>query len=438
MSVESPLALLKQRRFLPLFTTQFLNAFNDSFFRTAMVMLVVYTIYSNPEEEAQFSTVAQALFILPFFVLSAVSGQLADAKDKAWLIRIIKTAEIGIMLVGAAGLLLHNVPLMLAALLAMGTHSTFFGPIKYAILPQHLDKDHVLAGTGMVEAGTYVSILLGTIVGGILPSNAAAVCVILVALVGRFSASFVPPALPDPDAPVAKIDWNIFRASWTLTRDIMGVKRVRLAIICISFFWAIGALLAAQFPPLVKNALGADESVATLFLSVFSIGVAIGSIVVNQMLGGKVSARHSPVAANVMGLFVLLLWWAVEHASPEPGHMVGIAEFLASPIAEVSLFALFGIAVFGGMYVVPLYAFLTVTVARNQTARAIAVNNIINSGFMVAAAGLLSGLIAMGISIERTLILVAGACLVSGGIAILLHRESEKIDQESTFSTHSG
>src|SRR4029077_9375397 len=150
-----PFRLLPKRRFLPLFATQFLGAFNDNLFRTAMIMLVIYRIYNNPAQEAAFSAVAGGLFILPFFVLSALSGQLADCHDKAQIIRIVKTAEIAIMLVGAAGLLLPSIPMMLAALLAMGTHSTFFGPIKYAILPQHLEEDQVLPGTGLVEAGTY-------------------------------------------------------------------------------------------------------------------------------------------------------------------------------------------------------------------------------------------------------------------------------------------
>src|SRR5215211_1619791 len=160
--------LLRARRFLPIFVTQFLGAFNDNLFRTAMVMLVIYGIYGDPEQEATFSAIAGGLFILPFFLLSALAGQLADANDKAKIVRIVKTAEIAIMIFGAAGLLLHNVPLMLVALTAMGIHSTFFGPIKYAILPQHLRKDEVLGGTGLVEAGTYIAILAGTIIGGLL------------------------------------------------------------------------------------------------------------------------------------------------------------------------------------------------------------------------------------------------------------------------------
>ncbi len=427
---SSPMQLLRQRRFLPLFITQFLGAFNDNLFRTAMVILAIYSVFNDEAKEAQFSTLAQALFILPFFLLSAVSGQLADSRDKAGMIRFIKTAEIIIMVAGAAGLLLFNIPLMLIALFAMGIHSTFFGPIKYAILPQHLDKDSVLGGTGLVEAGTYVAILLGTIVGGVIPHQWAAAGVLIVAIIGRVAGGKVPPAPPVGDGTSVPVDWNIFRASWTLARMVMKVKRVRLAIICISFFWSIGALLGAQFPPLVKNALGADKNVATLFLAIFSVGVAVGSIAVNKMLKGQVSARYSPVAANMMGLFVLLLWWGVTQWNAIPGYRLGVREFISYPIADLILIALFGIAVFGGMFVVPLYAFLTVTVAQSETARTIAVNNIVNSGFMVAATLSLGGLVALGATIEGTLIYVAFACLVAGGIAIFLHRSAEEAEAE--------
>lgn len=409
--------LLGQRRFLPLFVTQFLGAFNDNLFRTAMVILAIYTIFNDPEQEAQFSTIAQALFILPFFLLSAVSGQLADSRDKAAIIRIVKNAEIVIMVFGAAGILMHNIPLMLGALFAMGVHSTFFGPIKYAILPQHLGEKDVLAGTGLVEAGTYVAILLGTIVGGIIPATWAAAGVLIVAVAGRISGGMVPAAPPERAGAAIRVDWNIVRASWSLTRETMHVRRVRLAIVCISFFWSIGALLAAQFPPLVKNALGADEQVATLFLAIFSIGVAVGSVAVNRLLNGAVSARYSPISAILMAASVLLLWWAVGQWTPQGPGLLGVRAFVSIPIADLVLFALFGIAVFGGMFVVPLYAFLTVTVDKAETARTIAVNNIVNSGFMVVATLSLSALIGLGATIGGTLLYVSAACLVAGLIA---------------------
>lgn len=415
-------ALMKQRRFLPLFTTQFLNAFNDNFYKMAMVILVTFTIYKDPETEAWFNALAGGLFILPFFVFSALAGQLADSTDKTKMIRIIKTAEIGIMVVGAIGIWLHNVPLMLLALFAMGTHSTFFGPIKYAILPQHLQDDEVLAGTGWVEAGTYIAILGGTIVGGLTPPHIAIPGIIIVAVIGRLTASFVPSAPPEKEAEGLVIDHNVFRSSWRLVNSTMHIPRLFLAIVSISFFWAIGAILAAQFPPLVKNALGADNTVATLFTAIFSVGVAIGSIIVNRLLKGKVSARYSPGSVIVMGLFVLDLWWSVKNWVHADGKLMNWLEFLSLTAGDRIIVALLGIAIAGGMFVVPLYAFLTTTVAKSQTARTIAANNIVNSGFMVAATLLLSVLIGLGLTIDDTLLMVAVMCLVSALLAWRLHK----------------
>lgn len=415
-------ALMKQRRFLPLFATQFLNAFNDNFYKMAMVILVTFTIYKDPETEAWFNALAAGLFILPFFLFSALAGQLADSTDKTRLIRLIKSAEIGIMVVGAAGIWLHNVPLMLLALFSMGMHSTFFGPIKYAILPQHLHEDEVLAGTGWVEAGTYIAILGGTIVGGLTPPHIAIPGIVIVAIIGRLTASSVPAAPPEKEAEGLKIDHNVFRSSWQLVNGTMHIPRLFLAIVSISFFWAIGAILAAQFPPLVKNALGGDNTVATMFTAIFSVGVAIGSIIVNRLLKGHVSARYSPGSVIVMGLFVLDLWWSVKGWQHADGTLMDWREFLSITAGDRLIFDLFGIAVAGGMFVVPLYAFLTTTVAKSLTARTVAANNIVNSGFMVAATLLLSVLIGLGLTIADTLLMVAAMCLVSAWLAWKLHK----------------
>ncbi|MBL9071175.1 MAG: MFS transporter [Sphingopyxis sp.] len=416
------LVLLKQRRFLPLFATQFLNAFNDNFYKMAMVILATFTIYKDPETEAWFNALAGGLFILPFFLFSALAGQLADSTDKTRLIRLIKTAEIGIMIVGAAGIWLHNVPLMLLALFSMGMHSTFFGPIKYAILPQHLGEDEVLAGTGWVEAGTYIAILGGSIVGGLTPPHIAIPGIICVAIIGRLTASHVPPAPPEKEAEGLAIDHNVLRSSWQLVNGTMHIPRLFLAIVSISFFWAIGAILAAQFPPLVKNALGADNTVATMFTAIFSVGVAIGSIIVNRLLKGHVSARYSPGSVIVMGLFVLDLWWSVKGWTHRDGSLMDWREFLSLTAGDRIIVDLLGIAVAGGMFVVPLYAFLTTTVAKSQTARTVAANNIVNSGFMVAATLLLSVLIALGLTIDDTLLMVAAMCLLSAWLAWKLHK----------------
>ena len=413
---------MRERRFGPLFATQFLNAFNDNLFKAAMVILVIYTIYNEPAQEAGFSALAGGLFILPFFLFSALAGQLADSRDKAFIIRIVKSAEIVIMVVGAAGLLLHNIPLMLIALFSMGVHSTFFGPIKYAILPQHLNADDVLGGTGLVEAGTYIAILGGTIVGGIMPSRWAAVGVVLTAIIGRISAGYVPDAPPAPDAPQFKLDFHLLRSSIALVSRTMHIRRLFLAIVAISFFWAIGAILAAQFPPLVKNVLGADQKVATLFMAMFSVGIAIGSVAVNLLLKGTVSARYSPISVIVMGLFVLDLWWTVNHWPPNPPELRGLAAFVSLSVADRVLVDLLGISIAGGMFVVPLYAFLTTTVAKTETARTIAANNIVNSGAMVASALLLGLLIKAGVTIADSLLLVAISCVISAWIAYRLHQ----------------
>lgn len=426
--MQTSMALLRKRRFLPLFVTQFLNAFNDNFFKMAMVMLITYSILQGGEaEEAYYNALAGGIFILPFFLLSAISGQLADSGDKTRIIRIVKSAEIFIMLTGAAGIWLHSIPLMFLALFAMGVHSTFFGPIKYGILPQHLKEDEVLGGTGLVEAGTYIAILTGTIVGGILDPGMSAIGVIAVALIGRVAAQYVPPAPPEDDAPSGAIDWNIFRSSWHLVRNTMHVPRLFLAIMAISFFWAIGAVLAAQFPPMVKNALGGDNTVATLFTAIFSVGVATGSVLINRILAGKVSAKYAPASVLAMGAFVLILWWAVKgwahipDTTQDADALLNYAEFWALPQGDIILFALLGIAVAGGMFVVPLYAFLTTTVGKSQTARTVAANNIVNSGAMVIGALVYGLLTAMNISTADTLFLTAAACLISAWISWKLH-----------------
>ncbi|SFR79400.1 MFS transporter [Sphingomonas jatrophae] len=419
--MQSTVRLLGQRRFLPLFLTQFLNAFNDNLFKTAMVILVTFTIYNDPEQELFFSAVAGGLFILPFFLFSTLSGQLADSIDKTRIIRFVKSAEIVIMVGGAAGLLLHSIPLMLTALFAMGVHSTFFGPIKYAILPQHLEPDEVLGGTGLVEATTYGAVLIGTIVGGLVSPHAAAAMVVVTAIIGRLLATQVPPAPPEPHERI--IDFRIIRSSIALISATMHVRHLFLAIVSISFFWAQGAILAAQFPPLVKNVLGSDKEVATLFLAIFSVGVAIGSVVINKLLAGKVSARWSPAAALVMGLFLLDLWWTVSGwPAAGGGRLLEWSEFIVMPRAERVLFDLFGVAVFGGIFVVPLYAFLTTSVPKDQTARTVAANNIVNSGAMVGSTVILAGLVHVGVTVAQTMLLVAVMSIGAAALARMLHR----------------
>ncbi|MDF8334803.1 MFS transporter [Novosphingobium cyanobacteriorum] len=448
--------LLRQRRFLPLFVTQLLGAFNDNLYKNAMVLYVVYSLYNSEAEEARFSAIASAAFIVPFVALSALAGQLADLRDKAGIIRIVKACEIGIMAVGAGGLFMAwqgvqvttiAIPLMLAALFAMGLHSTFFGPIKYAILPQHLHPEEVLAGTGMVEAGTYIAILAGTILAGWIPVEAAAVTVVVTALLGFFAGRQVPSAPPQQadrplEFPLLRPFLNHWRnplaralgflpvlladqglSAWRLVRNTLHYRPVFLAIMSISFFWTIGAVLFIQFPPLAKNVLDASKEVASLFLVVFSVGVAIGSVAINRMLKGKVSARFAPASVLVMGLFIVAFHVVCQSWTPHPtGTLLDAWAFVAEPLAVPLLLSLLGIAVAGGMFVVPLYAFLTTMVDKAETARTIAANNVVNSFAMAIGAVLAMGLSAAGVSIVNQLLLSAAMCLVSALLGWLLHK----------------
>jgi hypothetical protein len=439
--------LLGTRRFLPLFATQMLGAFNDNLFKNAMVLFVVYQVYNNEQAETWFSAITTGVFILPFFLLSALSGQLADATDKARIIRIVKACEIAIMIAGAAGLLMawmlygpsgqawltrHApylqpvfhilfMPLLLLALFAMGVHSTFFGPIKYAILPQQLRADEVLGGTGLVEAGTYIAILGGTLLAGVISVQASAAAVIAIAVVGYLTGRRVPPA------PALEgghpIDLNVVRSSIRLVQATLHIPRLYLAIVAISFFWTIGAVLFIQFPPLVKNVLTSDKSVASLFLAIFSVGVAIGSVAVNRLLKNQVSARYATPSVLAMGLFVVAFHiTAKTWIGAADGTLYRIGDFIHHPGAMPLVGSLLGIAVAGGMFVVPLYAFLTTTVPKAQAARTVAANNIVNSGAMVIGSVLALGLTQIGVTTEDQLLLAAAMCVVSAWLAWKLHK----------------
>jgi len=404
--------LLRRRRFLPLFVTQLFNAFNDNLYKTTMVLFVVYAVYNDETTESSFSSLASALFILPFFILSALAGQLADMRDKAKIIRTVKMCEIGLMMIGAAGLymawrgiMVHTVaiPLLLLALFLTGVQSTFLGPIKYAILPQHLKKDEVLAGTGLVEAGTYIAILMGTILAGPLAvdyTGWAAMGIIVISCIGYMISRQIPPAPPLGE--IEKLDWHVLRASVKLVRDTMHNAEVYYAILAISFFWTIGAVLFIQFPPLAKNTIMASPEVASLFLVVFSIGVAIGSVAVNALLKGKVSARYSPASVIVMGIFVVAFYVVAKlWEADQPADLLDVGEFIAWPMASLLMLCLLGISVAGGMFVVPLYAFLTTRVSPDKASRTIAANNIVNSGAMVGGSLLAMALSAVGVPITE-------------------------------------
>ena len=421
------LGLLRRRRFLPLFATQFGGAFNDSLFKQAVVLFATFHIFSDAEVEQSFTALVTGLSILPFILFSAIAGQLADAHDKARITRTVKTAEIAIMLLGAAGLLVAErghtqagIALMLAAVFLLGLHSTFFGPIKYAILPQHLPADDVLGGTGLVEAGTYLAILLGTIIAGYISIRWAAAGVLAVAVLGWFTGRRVPPA--PRVGPRLAINLNPFTASWRLVAATLHIPRLYLAIGAISYFWTIGAVLIIIFPSLVKNVLTTTPVVASLFTATLSVGIAIGSVVINTLLRGRISARYAPASVIAMGVFVVAFSLVVRTWVPAPaGHLYDWSEFIRQPRAALVLLALLAIAVTGGMFVVPMYAFLTTTVERDHTARTVAANNVVNSAAMAIGSVAVIGISAAGVTAENMLFVVAAMCLGAAWLAGRLH-----------------
>lgn len=422
--------LLRSRRFLPLFVTQLLNAFNDNLYKNAMVLFVVYAVYDSPQAETFVSGLATALFVLPFVLLSATSGQLADMRDKTRIIRWVKLAEIFIMLVGASGLYMAAqglavdtiaIPLMFLALFGMGIHSTFFGPIKYAILPQHLEKDEVLAGTGLVEAGTYIAILMGMVLGGALPIMWSTIGVLLIAVVGYAVCRTIPPAPPQTSE--TKVEWNPWNASRSLIKFAMGDLQLRYAVLAISYFWTIAAILSVQFIPLAKNVLLADKQVAAVMLVAFSAGIAIGSVSINHLLKGNISARYSTASVLVMGLLLISFYLLAKSWSLQPANeLFTVTEFLRQPLALLLTANLLMIAIAGGMFVVPLYAFLTTRVSKSQASRSVAANNLISSLFMVVGAGGAGALGLLGIPLEEQLLVNLVLVLLAAKLGRQLHK----------------
>ncbi|GAA5174870.1 MFS transporter [Niveibacterium umoris] len=389
MTIEhNPFSLLKTRRFLPLFTTQFLGAFNDNVLKQALLLLITFqggeVMGLSPALMVQ---VASGLFVLPMFLFSASAGQIADAFDKARLIRWVKLAEVGIALIAAAGFFFKQVPLLLTALFLMGLHSTVFGPLKYAILPQHLHPDEVVGGNAWVESGTFVAILLGSILGGLLiavpgtgPAWAGGACVVL-AICGFFACQAIPSA---PPLGTVKLNWNPFTEIAQNMRIARGNRTVFMGMMGISWFWFYGAMMLSQFGPFVKDVIGGSEHLSTFLLSTFIIGIALGSLLAERASGGKVELGLVPLASIGMTVFGVDLYFA-SPATPHAG--IEVAGFLALPGAWRLMADLVLIGVFGGLYTIPLYALIQTRCEPAYRSRIVAANNILNAGFMVASAG---------------------------------------------------
>jgi MFS family permease len=406
-------ALLASRRFGPLFWAQFLSAFNDNALKNALVLMIAYGADAGSQTSAQILIpLAGGLFILPFFLCSATAGKLADQHDKARMIRLIKLAEIAVMLAAAAGVAAGSAAVLLALLGVMGVAAAFFGPLKYAILPDLLAPHELLLGNALVEAGTFLAILLGTIAGVLIADRhgAALVAALIVAVaLAAWTASLAIPAT-GAAAARSRVRWNLFAATAGLIREAVVEPTPFRAMLGISWFWLVGAVYLSQFPGYVRFTLGAEETVVTLFLTVFSIGIGLGSLLCSRILGGRVSARTVPWGALGIGLFSIDLW----HASPSAGsgEPAGIGAFLLAPPHWRILADLLGIAVSGGIFIVPLYAILQVASERARRARAIAANNVVNAAAMVASALLVMALIAAGIGIPALFLLSGAATIV--------------------------
>jgi acyl-[acyl-carrier-protein]-phospholipid O-acyltransferase/long-chain-fatty-acid--[acyl-carrier-protein] ligase len=419
-----PLALLRARRFAPLFTTQFLSAFNDNALKNALVLMLAY----QPElarglPAGMLIPLAGALFILPFFLGSATAGELADSHDKSRIIRIIKLSEIAVMAVAAAAVLTGSTWGLLSLLFVMGIEATFFGPLKYAILPDLLGMDELLLGNALVEAGTFLAILFGTIAGMVIATSHGAGAVsglIVVVALGAWGASRAIPATA-PSAPSTRVNRNFIAATAHLITDARRETVRFRSILGISWFWLVGATYLSQFPTYVRNYLRAEEAVVTLFLTVFSVGVGVGSLLGSRILKGKISARIAPWGALGLALFSIDLWLAspLHESVTADAAMLNVAEFLRSPAHWRILADLLGMAASGGVFVLPLYALLQTAGDARRRARAIGANNVVNAAAMVLSALAVIALLAVGVSVPGLFLLTGVATL---GVAALFWR----------------
>ncbi len=374
------LALLTTRRFGPLFATQFLGAFNDNLFRTALVFIVAYDVAAaDPKQAALLASTAAGLFIAPFFLFSGIAGSVADARDKAGITRLVKLSEIAFMALGWAALAIGSLPLALVVVFLMGCHSTLFGPVKYAILPQHLKPQELIAGTGLVEGATFVAILLGQVAGGLLATQAVGPIALAIAGLGWLASHFIPPAPPEPGR---TLNWNPVSSSRAALGHAFANRRLLIATLAISWFWALGAVYTSQFVPLAKNDMGATQGVATLFLAAFSVGIAAGSVAVGRWLKGRISTRLCGAAGLAMALAGIDLWFAIGAVGSAPKDVTAFFATLAGwrVLADLTVLALAG-----GVFSVPLYAVLQTAGEAGSRASAIAANNIINSLVQVSA-----------------------------------------------------
>jgi len=422
MSHPNQFALLGQRRFAPFFWVQFLGAGNDNVFKFAFTVMVTYQLQVSWPPPSQAGLVIGALFILPYLLFSATSGQLADKHPKEVLIRFVKSLEIAIMAVAAWGFWQQNVPLLLACVFLMGLHSTLFGPVKFAYLPQHLNERELTGGNGMVEMGTFVAILLGNVAGGLLiavpqvgPHYVAAACLAL-AVLGRVMAQAIP-ASPPTD-PGLVINWNAFTETWRNLKLAHGNVVVFRSLLGISWMWFFGAVFLSQFPVFAREVLHGNEQVASALLVVFSVGVGTGALLCEMLSRRHVEIGLVPLGAIGMTVFSVDLYFA-SRALP-PASSLALGAFLAQPAHWRVLADLFALSLFAGIFSVPMYALIQLRSQPTHRARIIAANNILNALFMIVSSLMVGALLAAGFTVPEVFLVVGLLNAVVAGYIFLL------------------
>lgn len=410
--------LMLKRRFAPLFWAQFFSAFNDNFLKNALVFIILYKLAGSHGEALV--TLAGGLFIAPFFLLSGVGGQMADRFDKALMAQRLKLAEIGAAAVAVLGFTLHSVPVLFVALFLFGVIAALFGPIKYGILPDHLKPEELPAGNALIEGATFIAILLGTIAGGLTAREGGdaaqlSLLILVFALACWGATLFIPKT--GPAAPDLVVDRNILRSTRDLLRDLWGDARLWRTGVMVSLFWLIGAVVMSLLPSLVKNGMGGTEMVVSTYLAVFAIAIAVGSGIGSFLSSGRIVLLPVPVAGLVMGLFALDLGWAVSGiVAHQPAQDVG-AFFAGSSAWRVGI-DLAGLAIAGGVFVVPSFAAAQAWAPAQKRARIVAAVNVLSAAFMVAGAVAVALLQAAGLTLSHLFLLI-GVLTIAASVWIL-------------------